>query len=256
MLTSFSSPQTVIHNPELLGPHTETLGLVAPGDWIDFFRYVGESYSGVIVPETDDRDLKSVLIPKLMKAPQDYDVNFVRDYSAPAVGDWLPTENQLPTGAAEPYFLRANTGPRQLLAGVLSRPYIFAAQTEGKFAITSLESSSAYGKGPLADRFLTFKTVDHVFVVQEGRLRVKIQGGEWSDVTDGQTLLVSAGTAFSLDFGSRFVRAITFTNGKGIEELINLAGAEYNSFVLPEEAAPFDAAKLQKAAAEVDASLE
>lgn len=256
-LTSFFS-QTVIHNPELLGPHTETLGLVAPGDWIDFFRYVGESYGGVIVPESDSRDLKAMLIPKMMKAPQDYDVNFVRDYNPPEVGEWLPTENQLPTGAAEPYFLKANTGPRQLLGSVLSRPFIFAAQTEGKFAITSLEGSSAYGKStnPLSEKFLTFKTVDHVFVVQEGRLRVKIKGGEWSVVTEGQTLLVAAGSPFVLDFGSRFVRAITFTNGKGIEELIKLAGADYDAFVLPEEAAPVDSAKLQEAAGKVDASLE
>jgi hypothetical protein len=78
--------QKVIHNPELLGSHTETLGLVAPGDWVDFFRYVGETYNGIVVPEHDDRDLKVKLIQKLMAAKHRFDVHFQRDYTPPEVG--------------------------------------------------------------------------------------------------------------------------------------------------------------------------
>lgn len=262
MLTALSSPnqQKVIHNPELLGPHSEQLGLVAPGDWVDFFRYVAETYTGVIVPENDTRDLKGHIIPKVMAAKDRFDVHFVRDYEPPAVGDWLDTENVLP-GPGEPYFLRANTGPRHLLGGVLSRPYIFSSQCGGKFAITSLESSSAYGPSVLAGRWLTFAAVDHCFCVQEGLLKVKLRkegGGDggWAEVREGQTLLVPAGQAFLLDFGSRYVRAITFTNGKGLEELVKLAGSDCPSVVLPEEAAPFDAAKLQAACGEVQVALE
>lgn len=246
-----------------MGPHTETLGLVAPGDWVDFFRYVGEAYAGVIVPEHDDRDLKSHVIPKVMKAPKDFDVNFVRpgvdDYTPPAVADWLDSENVLPA-AGQAYFLRSNTGPRQIFGGVLSRPYIFAGQNGGMFAMTSLEGSSAYGKSPLAEKWLTFKTVDHVFAVQEGLLRVKARteggSGEWTEVREGQTLVIPAGQGFLLEFGSRFVRAILSTNGKGIEELIKLAGNDCSSVVLPDEITPSDPAKLQKAVEEVGATLD
>lgn len=222
---------------------------------------MSDSYSGVVLPEGDDRDLKAHIIPKVMAAKDRFDVNFMRpgEYQPPEVGEWLDSENVLP-GPGEAYFLRANTGPRHILGGVISRPFIFSSQCGGKFAITSLESSNVYGKSPLADKWLTFKNVDHCFCVQEGLLKVKLRkdGGdtEWSEIREGQTVLVPAGQAFQLEFGSRYVRTITFTNGRGIEELIKLAGSDCPSVVLPEEAAPFDAAKLQKASSEVDVVLD
>lgn len=197
-----------------------------------------------------------------MAAKDRFDVQFVRpggDYVPPEVGDWLDTENALP-GPGEPYFLRANTGPRHILGGVLSRPFIFSSQCSGKFAITSLESSSVYGKSALAEKWVTFRNVDHCFCVQEGLLRVKLRkdGGatESAEVREGQTVLVPAGQAFVLEFASRYVRAITFTNGRGIEELVKLAGGDFAGVVLPEEASPVDQSKLQQASGEVDVTLE
>ncbi|KAF3765404.1 RmlC-like cupin [Cryphonectria parasitica EP155] len=240
-------PPKIIHNPEMLGPHTEQLGLVAPGDWVDFFRYVADSYSGLLVPESDTRDLKAHIIPKVMAARDRFDVHFVRDHQPAEVSDWLASETALPEEALTPYFLRANTGPRQILGGVMSRPFIYARHTAGRFAITSLESSSAYGRSWLAERWITFQSVDHCFCVQEGILKVRLRGEEaWSEVREGQTLLVPAGQAFVLDFGSRYVRAITFTNGKGLEEVVRLAGVDCAGVVLPDEAAAFDAARLQE----------
>ncbi|KAH8678392.1 cupin domain-containing protein [Xylariales sp. PMI_506] len=253
-------PPTVIHNPELLGPHTETLGLVAPGDWIDFFRYVGETYEGVVIPESDNRDLKSLLIPKLMQAKDRFDVHFERNYQPPEVAEWQAEENVLP-GPLEPYFLRANTGPRWLLGGVISRPFINASQCSGKFAITSLESSKVYGASPFSSRWLTFPTTDHCFCVQEGLLRVQIRDGEaaaegaWTEVREGQTLVIAAGQAFRLDFGSRYVRAITFTNGAGIENLIHTAGAPYEGFVLPEAAEAVDSSRFEAACKDLEIEL-
>lgn len=232
---------------------------MAPGDWVDFFRYVGEAYSGVIVPEDDERDLKSLLIPKVMAAKDRFDVNFVRDYQPPEVGEWLDSENVLPE-ALKPYFLRANTGPRHILGGIMSRPFILASQCSGKFAISSIESSDQYGPSALVDRWLTFQNVDHCFCVQEGILKVKLRGqgsdGAWNEVREGQTVLVPAGQAFTLDFGSRYVRAITFTNGRGLEELIKLAGSDCQSVVLPEKAAAYESTKFQEACAEVEVALE
>lgn len=246
--------QKVIHNPQLLGPHTETLGLIAPGDWIDFFRYIAESYQGNILPEFDDRDLTSILVPKVMAAKDQFDVNFIRpgEYTPPEVGEWLDTENVLP-GPLEPYFLRANTGPRWLLGGVMSRPFINASQCSGKFAISSIEGSSAYGKlpSPLV-RSLTFPTVDHCFVVSEGLLKVKLEGEDgWSAVREGQTLVVAAGQAFTLFFASRYVRAISFTNGGGIEELIQGAGSPFEGFVLPDEPVPWNEDRFREVAAKL-----
>ncbi|CRK31426.1 hypothetical protein BN1708_005429 [Verticillium longisporum] len=133
-------PPKVIHNPEMLGPHTELNGLVAPGDWIDFFRFVAESYDGVLVPENDNRNLGALLGQKMATAKDRFDVHFERNYQPPALGDWLETENVLPS-PGEPYFLRANTGPRWMLGGVMSRPFLHASQCGGKFAVSSIESS-------------------------------------------------------------------------------------------------------------------
>lgn len=237
----------MIHNPELLGPHTETLGLVAPGDWVDFFRYVGEEYTGVVIPEHDERDLKKLLIPKLMGSKEDFDVHFVRDYQPPAVGEWLETENVLP-GPGESYFLKANTGPRWMLGGVMSRPFVNAEQCGGKFSITSLESSKCYGEAAFP-KWVKFASVDHCFCVQEGALKVKVQseGDAWNEVREGQTVFIAAGESFSLGFGSRYVRAITFTNGPGIEYLIHKAGSPYSGFVLPDSIESWDQGRFDSA---------
>jgi len=235
----------------MMGPHTETLGLIAPGDWIDFFRYISETYKGTIVPEFDSRHLASILIPKVMAAKDKYDVNFLRpgEYTPPEVGEWLDTENTLP-GPLEPYFLRANTGPRWMLGGVMSRPFINASQCSEKFAISSIEGSNAYSEpSPLA-RNLTFPNVDHCFVVHEGLLKVQIEG-KWSSVREGQTLVIAAGQAFALAFGSRYVRAISFTNGRGIEELIQTGGSSFSGVVLPEEAVSWEETRFQEAAAKL-----
>ncbi|KAK8863416.1 RmlC-like cupin domain-containing protein [Apiospora arundinis] len=233
-------PPKVIHNAELLGPHTETFSLVAPGDWIDFFRYVAETYNGIIVPEHDDRDLKSMLMQKMMATKDRFDVHFQRDYQPPEVGEWQESENRL-AEPGQPYFLRANTGPRWLLGGVMSRPFILADQCAGKFAISSIESSRVYDaqeERPLA-RWLTFADVDHCFCVQEGLLRVRLRSGDggWNEVREGQTLVVAAGETFTLEFASRCVRVWSFTNGCGLEELIRVAGSPCSSFVLPESPA-------------------
>lgn len=253
-------PPKVIHNPELLGPHTETLGLVAPGDWIDFFRYVAESYKGVLVPESDDRNLKALLIPKVMAAKDRFDVHFERDYTPPEVAEWLPTENQIPEEALTPYFLKADTGPRWLAGGVLSRPFITAAHTQNRFAISSIESSGEYKEDTFLNgkRFLTFAEVDHCFFVVDGSLSVTLQGqdGE-TTLTAGETLVVSAGQAFALGFASRYVKALSFTNGPGLEALIQTAaGEQFSGFVIPDDLPAWDVSAFEKAASSVGATIE
>jgi hypothetical protein len=202
---------------------------------VDFFRHVGEDYNGVIVPGNDNRDLKSLLIPKLMAAKDRFDVNFVRDpsYVPASEAPWEVSENQL-ASPETPYFLRANSGPRWILGGVLSRPFIHADQTGYRFAISSIESSSDYGVSALGHT-LTFKHVDHCFCVQEGLLRVKLGANEsWNEVREGQTIVLAAGEPFIIEFASRFVRLWSFTNGQGIEEVIRQGGNSYGGFVIPD----------------------
>lgn len=225
---------------------------------------MSETFQGVIVPETDERDLKSILIPKVMAAKDKFDVNFVRDYQPPAESAWDETDNKLPERPLEPYFLRANTGPRWMLGGVMSRPFIHAEHCGGKFAISSIESSKVYGQSscPFAQKKLRFDNVAHCFCVQEGLLRIKVSTdtgdakGGWSEVREGQTALVAAGETFSLDFASRYVRVITFTNGPGIEQVIKDAGSPFKGFVLPDQVEAWQETKVADACRAVGAIVQ
>lgn len=192
-----------------------------------------------------------------MAAKDRFDVHFEQDYKAPEVGDWLETENVLPAPLG-PYFLRANTGPRWMLGGVMSRPFINASQCAGKFAISSIESSNQYTDDASPFRqWLTFPSVDHCFSVMEGMLRVRLKGEkDWAEVREGQTLVISADQGFMLDFASRYVRAITFTNGAGIEHLIHTAGQRYERFVLPDQADQYDEKRLRAVCRELHVKME
>ncbi|OKL56580.1 hypothetical protein UA08_08123 [Talaromyces atroroseus] len=251
-------PPHVVHNPELLGPHTETYGLVTPGDWVDFFRHVSEPYEGVILPESDNRDLKALLIPKVMAAKGQFDVVFQPSYVPPALGNWDKDDEQLPESETPlPYYLRANTGPRWLLGGVLSRPFITTAQCDGVCAISSIESSDTFTES-LLSRKLTFRTVDHCLCVIEGLLVIRIPGSPDSVIREGETALIPAGQAFSLRFGSRYVRVWSFTSGNGIESLVHRLGVPFGGFVLPDQAlsVELDEQRVKEAAEELGVDIQ
>ena len=223
----------MIHNPEMIGPHTELFGLITPGDWIDFFRYVSEPYEGVLVPENDNRDLKALLIPKVMAAKGQFDVNFVPDYNPPEVSDWDKDDEKLPD-SPQGYYLRANTGPRWMLGGVMSRPFVTTKQSSGVCAISSIESSKDYKEG-LLSKYMTFRDVDHCLAVQEGILVVRMKGSSDSVVREGETVVIPAGQAFALRFDSKYVRVWSFTDGDGIEMLVQTLGNPFEGVVLPDQ---------------------
>lgn len=203
----------------------------------------------MLAPEDDNRDLKAHIIPKVMSAPKDYDVHFVREYDPPAVSDWDETDqhgSKLP-GELQPYYLQADKGPRWMAGGVMSRPFITTEQSGGRFAISSIESSNAYGQSWLTKSYYTFSHVDHCLCLQEGSLRINLKGDgdtTWSTVYAGETVMIAAGQAFKLDFASKFVRIWSFTNGKGLEHVIQAAGEVYNGTILPNAAKEADEAKI------------
>ena len=238
-------PPKIIHNPEMLGPHTELIGLIAPGDWVDFFRYVAEADHSLIAPEFDDRDLKAHIIPKVMAAKDKFDVQFVRNYQPPPVEEWKEDENRLPEGQ-EGYFMRFMTGPRWMCGGWMSRPFVTTKQNGGRFAISSIESSDRYSGSELFSKSLLFEQVDHCFSVQEGCLAVVLNGQE-THIREGDTLVVPAGSPFSLQARSKYVRVYSFTSGDGIEALIHSAGEPAKGYLLPDKAPSTDASKLSRA---------
>ena len=93
--------------------------------------------------------------------------------------------------------------------------------------------------------YVAFPAVGHCLCVQEGALRVNLKGDEdWVTLHEGETVMIAAGQSFKLEFGSRYVRLWSFTDGQGIEEVVHQAGASCQSFVLPNEAPALDESKL------------
>lgn len=102
-----------------MGPWNESLGLVTPGKWVDFFRFASEKYHGLLTEEFDSRDTLQHMFPKFQVIQDEYDVIFDPDYPICEVGEWTENDTTIPHGV-EPYYLRADTGPRYMLGGVLS----------------------------------------------------------------------------------------------------------------------------------------
>lgn len=227
-----------------LGPHTESYGLVTPGGWIDFFRYISEEYNGILLPEFDTRNLVQILIPKVMAAKGKYDVVFHPKHEGGATTEWDAEDEKIPDGT-EPYFLRANTGPRWILGGVLSRPFITTKQSDGKFSISSIESSSKLEPSPFGQN-LKFPNVHHLLTVFEGTLEVTVAGCTPCKITEGEVIFLPANTEFSLKFASKFVRFWSFSSGGGIEELIQKAGSPFEGFVIPDKSASWDETKFKE----------
>lgn len=138
----------------------------------------------------------------------------------------------------------------------MSRPFMRAEKSGGKFAISSIESSSVYGKSVFSS-WVRFENVDHCFSVQEGTLMAKVKDDEteWSEATRGETLFIPAGQAFSLEFGCRYVQAYLFTNGKGLEELIHVAGEPYLPAILPDGTPTWDEGRITVACRSLGVSL-
>lgn len=246
--------QGIIHNPQLLGPSTETFGLITPAHWIDFFRYVSEPYAGIHYPEQDDRNLAAILIPKVMAAKGQYDVHFHPHHVSAPVTDWDEDDERLPESSA-PYYLKHNTGPRWLLGGVLARPFATTKQTAGRFAIASVEGSRRHdGKNPFA-KGVVFPKTHHCLAVVEGTLVVEVEGVQPVEAREGETVFVAAGERFALRFGSKFVRVWSFTSGDGIESVVIGAGKSLKGFVLPDEVDEVDAAALKKTCGELGIQL-
>lgn len=147
---------------------------MTPGKWIDYFRFISERYDGILADEFDERDTAQILFPKKKIIEEEYDVIIDPHHPVCEIGEWTEEDTKIPEGT-EAYYLRANTGPRHILGGVLSRPFITTDQSDGKFAITSIESSSAHTPSIL-DKPFTFHKVHQVYYVLDGAIEVTVAG--------------------------------------------------------------------------------
>ena len=166
-----------------------------------------------------------------------YDIIVQPQHKGCEVSEWTGKDSQIPTGI-EAYYLRANTGPRYLLGGVLSRPFITTKQSDGKFAITSIESSSKYPVSVLNRPFM-FHKVHQVYYLLDGSICVTVDDKP-NDVRSGDTIFIPAGTKTSIKFTAKFVRFWSFASGDGLETLISQGGGQFEGTVVPDKARKVD----------------
>lgn len=183
-----------------------------------------------------------------------YDVILHPELEAQAceASEWTENDSKIPDGV-EKYYLRANTGPKYLMGGVLSRPFITTKQNCGKFAITSIESSNAYSPTFLSNTF-SLNKVHQVYSVLDGSIEVTVDGRP-NQVLVGESVFIPAGTKMSILFKDRYVRFWAFTSGDGLEALISLGGGPFEGTVIPDKAGPVNTEAVLLAAKKLDITI-
>ncbi|KAF2484881.1 RmlC-like cupin domain-containing protein [Neohortaea acidophila] len=239
-----SVPPGVIHQYQIVGDYTEFLGLIVPGGWEEFFRFIGEPYNGPLFPLTDDRNVFQVLIPKLKAAAEQFDMVPVRDHPSVEPQAWIAGKDDNLPGALEPYFLRAGTGPRHLIGGVVCTTLAGMAESNGRFSIASIEGCSAHEPSPLS-KGLTFDEVHHAFYVVDGSVTFKL-GNEQVTLTSGQSIFVPQAHSFAITFASRFAKAYVFTNGEGLPGLLRKAGTPFQESIPPANPTSWEESRLRE----------
>ncbi|KAI8934945.1 hypothetical protein NX059_008612 [Plenodomus lindquistii] len=251
------APPLVVHQPQLIDSGiNETVGLVTPGQWVDFFRFVSEAYDGVVVDENDARNPIDTFRPKFREIKEKYDVHFQPGYVGAEVSEFTAEDTVLPE-TQQAYYLKANTGPCHLLEGVLSRPFITTKQSvgpTGNFAVASIESSNRHTHTILSKPF-TFQKTHQVYHVLDGAISLSVNGEAGVLVTHGESAFIPAGTPISIEFVDRYVRFWSYSSGDGLEALIAEAGALFKGTIVPDEVGEVDAEKLRKAAEKLNVKI-
>lgn len=224
--------QGTIHQYQILGDHTEFIGLIIPGGWEEFFRFIGEPYAGPMWPLVDQRNPFEVLIPKLKAAAEKFDMVPQPHYKGVDPQPWDGSENVLP-GKLSPYYLQADKGPKVLVEGIVVKPMVTTKESAGKFAIGSIEGSS-WHKNPTLQSKLKFSDCHHALHVTEGQLDIRIDGSS-TTVGSLETVYVPKDSIFSITIASRFAKAYVFSSGPGLIELLRDLGEDYEHSMLPEK---------------------
>jgi len=168
--------QNTVHQYQVLGDHNKFLGLIVPGGWEEFFRFIGDPYQGPMWPNEDERNVFEVLIPRLQQAKDKYDHVPLPDHPYFEPQPWDPVTDVALPGIYTPYFFKGGAGPRYTFAGMVVSPLIITAESDGVFAVGSIEGSSYHQQNPLA-KGVTFFLSHHCFYLVDGTLELELSGG-------------------------------------------------------------------------------
>ncbi|KKK25995.1 hypothetical protein AOCH_000452 [Aspergillus ochraceoroseus] len=219
-----SVPPFTIHKPTPLGPITRVLPLITPAAWVNFFRDASIPFNGLMFPEFVSADRQTSIAQMLgPDFEEKYDNYNEHVENPPPVTPWTEADEVLPDGVV-PYYLKYNSGPKWVLGGVSSRPFITTTQS-----------------------VISFPNTHHCLVLLDGSVEVTLSGGSPTLAHAGDVIFLTAGSAFSIDFKTKYVRIWSYASGDGIEALIGAAGTPMKAQALPNEALEIDEAKVNDA---------
>lgn len=236
--------QYTVHQYQILGPYSEFLGLIVPGGWEEFFRFIGEPYSGPLFPLEDDRNPFEVLIPRLKLAAQEFDMVPQPQHPHFDPQPWSAEDNKL-SGGLQAYFLRSGTGPKYLVGGTLCMPLATTRESGGRFCVGSVEGSSHYASSSLfaGGQSIKFEKTHHCVQVADGTINFTVDGARGA-LGVGETLFIPAGMEWNFDFASSLAKMYVFANDGGLVELLCKLGTDYAAPVLPGKALEWDRTSL------------
>ncbi|KAK4554089.1 hypothetical protein LTR86_008930 [Recurvomyces mirabilis] len=237
-----SVPPGTIHQYQVLGPHSEFAGLIVPGGWEEFFRFIGEPYSGPMWPMQDDRNFFEVLLPRLKQAAEQFDMVPCPQHKHFEPQAWQISDHRLP-GQPEPYFLKNATGPAYEVGGVVCRPLVTTAESYGKFAIGSIEASRQHQQSSMfadSGKSFCFDAVHHAFMVVQGAFKFQLESSTSSALSTEDVIYVPRGTRFRFEATSRFAKMYAFANGGGLVELLSQLGQKHDLPILSDSASQVD----------------
>ena len=212
------------------------MGLIVPGGWEEFFRFIGEPYAGCLFPTSDNRNPMEVLIPKLIAASEKFDMIPVRDHPYVAPQPWISDKDNILPSGIEPYFLRDHSGPKWILGSIIFRPLITETQSGGRFSIASIEGSSKHNKALINESIgLKFDKIHHCILVMDGSLQVSVEGNV-INLAAGELIYIPSQTTFKFAFSNTYTQAYVFANGGGIGTIIQTLGRPYDWPTIPDTA--------------------
>ncbi|KAH7409158.1 RmlC-like cupin domain-containing protein [Cadophora sp. MPI-SDFR-AT-0126] len=246
-----SVPPNTIHQYQITSSHSEFIGLIIPGGWEEFFRFIGEPYSGPLFPTTDKRNPFEVLIPKLIAATEKFDMVPVREKAHFDPQPWDPATDEKLPGRCERggYFLRSGKGERWVVGGMVVRPLATRRESEGRFSIYEVQGSGLNAAESNVGK-LKFENTHHALYVVDGSLRLEVDGKE-EVATANETVFVPAGLTWSVKAESRFARWYVFANGGGIGEVLTGVGSAYEFPGVPDKAMGFEVGRVKGLEAEL-----
>lgn len=197
-------------------------GIIVPGGWEEFFRFLGESYSGPLWPDVDDRSPLEVLVPLMKAAAEKFDLVPQPMYPRADEQAWdMSTDTKLP-GECVPYFLKNGTGPNACVSGTVVRPLSTAKESAGRFTVGSVEGSCMH-ETQILDKTWSFAQTSHCFYVVEGFARFTVDG-QAARVGPMETVYLPKGTKWGVKWDSRYVKAYVYSSAGGVVELLFEAG--------------------------------